>query len=244
MKKGLFRGLFFREFYIAKKNLIINLIAYAFLAFFSILILLSLEHGNLALLLELGEINLADEAKPVLNGICKFLPVYASACFFGASADATPRDETQLWRNFRRSAPVSGFRFALAKFSFLCICLLISFVLAFGYLGIICGVSGTTITIEDVSITMAIYCIGVLLILYLQFVTILFGSMEKAFIAVLVPVLLIAIISAVAGIHSITIQMDINAFCITLLPFTPVIIAMILLLGFMATSMLYKRREK
>ena len=152
MKKGSFKGLVFREFYVARKNYGYNMLAYIILCILALLALLSFKCGNLHRYAHLME---PDYIKVITNMI-KFAPAYVACCFFGATADATPNDEKTPWRRFRIACPVTPLRQALAKYACLFLTFLLSFGLTFGWFGLHSLLTGTALTLEDLAATMAL----------------------------------------------------------------------------------------
>ncbi len=242
MKKGSFKGLLFREFYIARKNYGYNLLAYFVMVAIGLLALLSYKYGNLHRYNHLMDA----EMKSTIDLMIKYAPAYTGAFFFGGASDATPNDEKTLWRRFRLSSAVTPLRFALAKYSCLFLTLLTSFTMTFGWLGVHSLLTGTPLTVNDLGITLAIYTFSVLLIIYMQNICIWVGTLERAVIVCMLTVY--AIMIPVVFKHPDLITADglnqIKELCMTLIPFTPVIILGTFLLGILSTTMLYGRREK
>ncbi len=242
MKKGSFKGLLFREFYIARKNYVYNLFAYFVIVAVGLLALLSYKYGNLHKYLHLMD----EMQKSTVDLMIKYMPAYTGAFFFGGASDATPNDEKMIWRRFRTACAVTPFRFALAKYSCLFLTLLISFAMTFGWLGLHSLLTGTALAQTDVAITMALYTASVLLIIYMQNICILAGTLERAFIicmisigAIMVPITLKSPdLMTNDGLNRL------KELCMTLAPFTPLIILGTFLLGILCTTMLYGRREK
>jgi len=242
MKKGSFKGLLFREFYIARKNYGYNLFAYFLMVVVGLLALLSYKYGNLHKYWHLMD----DMQKSTVDMMLKYMPAFVGTCFFGGVSDATPNDEKMIWRRFRTACAVTPFRFALAKYVCSFLALLISFAMTFGWLGLHSLLTGTALTQTDFSITMALYTAGVLLIIYMQNICIWVGTLERA--------LIICMISISAIIVPITFKNPdfmtddgwnrLKEFCITLTPFTLLIIPLTFLLGILCTTILYGRREK
>ncbi len=248
MKKGSFKGLMFREFYVARKNYGYNLLGYIILCVLALLTLLSFKCGNLHRYAHLMEPDL----KKVIEAYIKFVPAYVACCFFGATADATPNDEKTPWRRFRIACPVTPFRQALAKYACLFLTFLLSFGLTFGWFGLHNLLTGTALTIEDLAATMALYTFTVVAIIYLQNIGIWARTLEKT--------LLIFMITVYGAIFAIFFKfpqvmtlidpsnpagMDkLKEIGTKFLPFSPLAIVGAFLVGLCCTTLLYKRREK
>lgn len=242
MKKGSFKGLLFREFYIARKNYGYNLLAYLVMVAIGLLALLSYKYGNLHRYNHLMDA----ETKSAIDLMIKYMPAYTGAFFFGGASDATPNDEKTPWRRFRLSCAITPFRFALAKYSCLFLTLLASFAMTFGWLGIYSLLTNTAVTTNDLGITLAIYTLGVLLIIYMQNICIWVRTLERAVIVCMLTVYAIMIPTILKHPDLLTEDglNQMRELCTTLLPFTPVIILGTFLLGLLCTTILYGRREK
>ena len=248
MKKGSFKGLVFREFYVARKNYGYNLLGYFLLVILALLTMLSYKCGNLHRYAHL----INEEAKSTIDACIKFAPAYIATAFFGGVADAIPNDEKTPWRRFRIACPVTPFRQALAKYSCLIITFLLSFGLTFGWFGLYCLLTGNSLTLEDIMITMALYTTAVVLIIYMQNVTIWARTLEKSLLFVMATVYgsmflvffkfpQVMVMIDPSNPAAMDKLMDIGT---RFLPFTPLVIAGAFLVGLCCTTLLYKRREK
>lgn len=243
MKKGSFKGLLFREFYIARKNYGYNLLAYLVMIIIALLAILSYKCGNLN---RYGHLMDA-EGKNMIDLMIKYVPAYAGAFFFGGASDATPNDEKTPWRRFRTASPVTPFRLALAKYTCLFITLLLSFAMTFGWLGFHNLLTGTAVTATDLGITMALYTASVVLIIYMQNICIWVRTLERAVIVLMATVCAITFPVTLKYADLLATDDGLNKMkelCMTLIPFTPLIILVVFLLGLICTTMLYGRREK
>lgn len=242
MKKGTFKGLLFREFYIARKNYGYNLIAYFTMAFIGLMALLSYEYGNLNRYTHLINADL----KNIIDAMIKFTPAFTGACFFGGASDATPNDEKTAWRRFRTASPVTPFRLALAKYVCLFLTLTISFALTFGWLGLYSLLTGTSLSKMDLGITVTIYAVSVLLIIYMQNIIIWVRTLERTIIVLMITVYGVTIPILLNNPELLTTEgLDkLKGLCIKLIPFTPLIILATFVLGILCTTILYRRREK
>ena len=241
MKKGLFTGLLFREFYVARKNYGYNLYAYLSVVVVGLLALLSYKCGNLNRYGHLMDV----DTQSAINMAIKYMPAYTAAFFFGGASDAVPNDENIIWRRFRTTCPATPFRLALAKYSCLLITLLISFVLTFGWFGLYSLLTDTPITQADLGIALTVYSIAVLLIIYMLNICILVRTLERTFLICMMTVCVIIIpITLNPELMTISSFNTLTDFCVTLMPFTPFIILGTFLSGLLCTTILYGRREK
>lgn len=248
MKKGSFKGLVFREFYVARKNYGYNLLSYFILCILALLALLSFKCGNLHRYTHL----IAPDVKKMIEDFIKFIPACMACCFFGATADATPNDEKTPWRRFRIACPVTPFRQALAKYACLFLTFLLSFGLTFGWFGLHSLLTGTVLTRNDISATMALYAITVVGIIYMQNVCIWTRTLEKTIIIIMITVygtMFLVMFQFPQVMYMLDFSnpegnyqfMEIST---KFLPFTPLVIIGAFLVGILCTTMLYRRREK
>ena len=113
MKKGSFKGLVFREFYVARKTLIGYFSGYVVIVILALLTLLSYRCGNLHRYAHLLN---ADTQKGI-DIFVKLLPTMFAMLLTSGACDATPNDEKLPWIRFRTACPVTPFRLALAKYT-------------------------------------------------------------------------------------------------------------------------------
>ena len=245
MKKGNFKGLLFREFYVARRNYGYNLLAYMIPVILALLALLSFKCGNLHRYNHLIDA----ESKNTINMMIKFGPAYMAAFFFGGAADSIPKDEKTGWRRFRTACPVTPFRLALAKYACLFITFIGSLGLTFGWLGLHSLITGTPLTMKDFTLTMTIYTFAVVGIIYMVNICIWCRTLEKTLIVIMTTVyggMFITLMKypqlmdpAVTGKLAEDLTSDTR-----FLPFTPLILAGAFAIGLLCTTMLYRRREK
>lgn len=248
MKKGSFKGLVFREFYIARKNYGYNLLAYIILCILALLTLLSFKCGNLHRYAHLME----PDFKKTVESFIKYAPAYVACCFFGAISDAIPKDETTPWRRFRIACPVTPFRQALAKYACQLLALICSFGLSFGWFGLHSLITGTALTQNDITIILSAYAVIMILMVYMQNVAIWARTLEKTLLIVMATVYG-AMFFVIFKFPQVMTLMDtsnpanmekLKEIGTRFLPYTPLIIAGAFLVGILCTTMLYRRREK
>lgn len=236
MNKRLFKSLLFREYYVARKLYISNLIGYFMFVLVSLLALLSYRWGNLHLYSHL----MSDTVKTWLDNVIKFAPVFIASFFWGGALDTIPNDEKVSWARFRMACPAKPFTLALAKYSCLFLACLISLCMVFGWLGLHSLLTETAITSGDLRIILATY--GILAFFYVTLVNLtiwLKKSEPAAFVFLGVLYSSIMIISLIDP--NFTKAKDLG---IRLIEFIPLIIPVLLGLGLLCTTILYGRREK
>lgn len=248
MKKGSFKGLVFREFYIARKNYGYNLLAYIILCTLALLALLSFKCGNLHRYAHLIE----PDFKKAIENTIRFAPALTACCFFGAVSDAIPKDETTPWRRFRIACPVTPFRQALAKYACQLLAFICSFGLSFGWLGLHSLITNTAPTRNDITIILSAFAVTMVLMVYMQNVAIWARTLEKTLLIVMATVYG-AIFAIFFKFPQVILMIDpsnpagmdkLKEIGTKFLPFTPLVIAGAFLVGILCTTMLYRRREK
>lgn len=236
MNKRLFKSLLYREYYVARKFYISNLIGYFMFVIVSLLALLSYRWGNLHLYSHL----MSDTIKAGLDNVIKFAPVFIATVFWGGALDTIPNDEKVSWARFRMACPAKPFPLALAKYSCLFLSCLVSLCMVFGWLGLHSLLTGTAITRGDLKIILATY--GILTFFYVTLTTLTIWLKKSEFAAfvflgVLYPSMII--ISLIDPSFT-----KAKALGIRLIEFIPLIIPVLFGLGLFCTTILYGRREK
>lgn len=249
MKKGAFSGLLYREWALMKKSLVLALVLPFCMTVLSLLVVLSFRFGNLALL--------SDELKDNIFGdfafIIKALPALAVCFIVSAPAEASVFEIKTVWTRFLRSTPVGGFKLALAKYTVITALTLLAAGGAIGATALMCRAMGEAFTKTDAAVALVLLAAAVLLSVAMQVATAYFKSTDKgglaamgAMLVCLVPVVvlnddLLSDSSVMTGAERINLVMEKIG---SALPFVPFVIAGALLLGLVATTMIYKRREK
>ena len=241
MKKGTFSGLLYRELALTKKPLIITLVSSLSAVVFSVLVVLSFRYGNLALLDEkvkeaiFGEFAFAVKALPAL-----------SVCFtIGASSDTAIFDVDTAWERFRRSTPISCFKFALAKYTITAAFTLLVAGSAIGITALMCAVMGTTLAVNDIGIVVIMLTVAVVFCVIMQVSVTFFKSADKGgLVAVGVVMACLFIMIAANNLTSVEQYKLLMENGANVIPYAPFIILATLALGLFATTMIYKRREK
>jgi len=236
MNKRLFKSLLYREFYVARKFYGLNLLVYVMFVVVGLLALLSYRWGNLHLYSHL----MSDMAKTGVDNAIRFTPVFIAACFFGGALDSVPNDEKVGWRRFRTACPAKPFQLSLAKYSCLFLTWLVSFGMALGWLGLHSLLTGVAITRKDITTIFGIYSILAFFFITIVNLIIWLKSSDLA-VLIFLGVLFgsVIIIAFIDPDFSKT-----KAFFVSLLPFAPLMIPVLFLLGLFCTTMLYGRREK
>lgn len=245
MRMSALKCLIYRDLFLARKPLLFNGVLALFMMFFGILVSLSTKYGNLAHVPKDYQ-DLLGEGLFILSCV---LPVYMCAVV-GTSVSETMQFECDdKWRRFRLSTPVSEYIFALARYIVLlgavAVCTGISLVYMWGN----SVITGEPVSAQSIAFVLAITFVFLIFSLLMQILIQLLGSADRAGIAmvvVLFPVMFLVMthfelaekIPADAGMQFLL------ELCATYLPHISVIFVVFLVISFVVTAKLYKRREK
>ena len=165
-------------------------------------------------------------------------------------AEGSANDGKRAWKDFYRSSPLNYWKKSFVKIFALEI---LGFAVGIGYSAIVTAVSGIEMTTADYGLLMLGFAVGIVLsVLFLIFIM-LFHSLDKAGLmlvaTIAVPVIGIQVFNAFKetthkAVSTEEIIENIRGFCEDFLPYTFIIIAGVIVIGFFVTAMLYKRREK
>lgn len=243
--KASFKGLLFREFFIIRKLMVLNLASFALIAAISLLILLSFRIGNLALLPENIK---AEFTKGFGVPIDLVITVFAGTLVWGC-AEAVMRDEFPAWQIFRRTTPVSPWRFALARSIVLAGSCVLGLVCVFLYELFYCAIRDERLNEEKIAVILVVFALQTVLGVIFQLAVMWLHSRDKAGI-----VICALMCSMIIFFSSLTVTSDGDVLkwlrvsgtevAKRLLPFMPLIFLGILLAGYVCSGFLLKRREK
>ena len=238
MKNAPFAPLIYREYIICRKALLTALISVPIFSALPILMALSLRFGNLAMLPEVIVADLRANDDLLL----KLYPVIAPCMLCLSVSESAIHDAMPKWEHFRRSTPVPPARMALAKYAFYAIILAVSFLLAVAALWIFTLAMDISMLKTDFALILLLITPICILSVSAQFFITLFRSVDKGMLAMMVSMALPASLYANPN-HSITAK-AILGFAERNLPVFPVIMGIALVIGFVLTTLLYKRRER
>lgn len=252
MKKASFGALLAREFIGMRKMLRSYIIISLLIIPMPFIILLSFRHGNLGALIP-------EDAHWVFLGMdgynMKLFSILGGAMITMGSSENMAPDISVKWDHFRRSTPVTPARMALAKMASQGIFSLVGITLSLLTLWLMDLALGVEFSAADAGLAIvtvaAITLFSVLALLFMTF----FGSVDKGMIALLGVIMVVTFAltfgkeaPAVPHDEKMEQAMQIAAkaqdFCAELLPFLPLILIGTLTLGFIALTLLLKRREK
>lgn len=248
MKKGSFLGLLYCEWALMKKHLLILAISALCMTAMAFLAVLSFRCGNLADLIDENTKKLIFEDLAVA---AKAFPALCVCYAISAPVDAAMYETKTVWVHFRHTTPANGFRLALAKFTVMTALTLISAGAAIGATALSCAVQGTDFAVSDIALALTGLAVFLVLCVIMYVCMILFKSRDKGglaaigvFAVCLLPVVIPAINNMPDGMNGLETFNFIMEKTVDILPFIPIIIVAALALGLLATTLIYKRREK
>lgn len=238
-KKGSFAALIYREVLLSKKSLVTYLVSAAIFSVIPILVILSIQYGNMAMLPEniLADIRSNDDI---------MLKLYAvvSPCMMVLSLSESSVFDAQIkWDRFRRSTPVTPVWMALAKYVLYLSVLMVSVVLSVSVMGLCHALLGTPMTKTDLAVIMALIMVVSILSVLAQVFIMTFRSMDTGMLAMIGCVAAVVFLIPKEWRDNVSVERLLSS-AESLLPLTPVIIALTLALGFGLTVCIYRRREK
>ncbi len=248
MRRKKILGLIYKDLYMGRKQLLTSFCSSVLIAVFAIVILLSFRYGNLKLLEE--------NSRSVLFNyslfVAKYLPVMGFCLCANSIAEISVREEMTKWVSFRHTTPVSPFRFALAKYITMLSLGILSIGLSMGYLKMVDEIFDLPVNHRQFAVVLLVAVLAGFMSVTLQIFMIMFRSTDKAGIAMVVTLVVLAVIIRViyvavpaafdfGPINSIN---DIEAIVWDNKWFILVVYILEYFVGFMVTAWLYKRREK
>ena len=244
MRVRSFGSLIYREFFLARKNIGSNLCGYVAFTILGLLIYLSFQYGNLA--------QVEADRESITMFIYMF-PLLTGSGFCFSLAESCKREVYTPWMRFCHTTPVGCVKLALAKYVTLTLLNIISFVIAGTYMWVIAKVSGESLGMGQFSVVIILLTFCNIFGIILQVFTMFFKSQDKA--GILMAVILVATEVVVVTKQTKSIENaelieqmltweGIQSWCLSHLAICLMIFVLSNVVGFVATALLYKRREK
>ena len=242
MRTAAVKSLVYKEFYMARKPLMIEMINFLIFALMGVLAETSFRSGNLALLSDV----IRDDIKEMIDLSAILCPVLM-VCFLTLFiADSSLKDEVTAWKRFCYSTPASHIDLAVAKYVSLLITVLAESVISFVYTAFICGIIGAPFSALYAAYILAVVVLTTLMAVLNYVGILLFHTKDKAglfmtavlFGMIMIPALIGTNLSDVASAREI-----VGKGLIFLLPWMPIMTAVILAVGCAVSAVLLRRRE-
>ncbi len=242
MRVRSFGSLIYREFFLARKNIGSNLCVYVAYSILGLLIYLSFQYGNLA------QVEADQESVAMFIHLFPLL-IGSGLCF--SLAESCKRETYTPWMRFCHTTPVGCVKLALAKYVTLALLNIMSFVIAGTYMWVIAKVSGESLGMGQFSVVIALLTFCNIFGIILQVFTMLFKSQDKAGILMFVILIATEVVimtnqkpANVEFVEQIMTWKGIQSWCLSHLAIFFMIFVLSNVVGFVATALLYKRREK
>lgn len=243
MKTAAIKSLVYKEFYMARKPLLINLFTFFICAVGGILVEMSFQVGNLALLSD----TIKSEIKNIIDFAVMVYPVLAACIGAWTLSDVSLKDENSLWKRFCYTLPADHFDFALAKYMVFLLTIIPEIVLSFAYTAVVCHVMGIRFSKLHLAYILAIIALTTLMAIVNHVGILLFHTKDKAglFLCAVLAfiVLFIGVLINRTGAGPMS-KAVVDNILIRLLPWLPVVSAAAMIIGCAVSAMLLKRREK
>ena len=238
--------LIYRDFFLAKKTIFINAALGLFLMVFGLLVSLSSKYGNLALVPE----SYQDILDDMMFMFSCFMPVYACAGV-GVSVVETMQFECdKKWRSFRLTTPVSGYVYALARYIVILGAVSVCMGIALLYMWGNSLITGEPVSGNSIAFMLVLTFYFIMFSLLMQILIQVLGSADRAGIAMIILMIpaMFGVMSYVEKHMLIPVDEPVMPFLLNLcgkhLSKVSVTFVVVLVISFILTAKLYKRREK
>lgn len=241
-----FGSLIYRELFLARKNIGRNIFALFLFSILGIMIQLSFQYGNLALI---PKESLTDAQEMITMSLYLF-PLLMTCGIGFALCESAQREVYKPWMRFYHTTPVGCVKLSLAKYVTLFLMNVVSVIFSVIYLMIIGEITNTGFSIQQLSVVAVVLGVVNAFGGFLQVFTMLLGSLDKAGILML-GVLIAAEFFVMTFVvpqggwteKALTWEL-IQFWCMNHLEISLLILLASYVVGGVATAMLYKRREK
>lgn len=243
MKPAAVKSLIYKEFYMARKPLLIQMVTFVLVAVMGILIEVSFQIGNLALLSD----SIKSEIKEMVDFGILIYPVLMAGIFTFMISDASMKDEDVAWKRFCYSTPASHKDFAIAKYTVFLMTIIVESIFSLVYVAVVCHILNVKFSKLYLAYVLTAIAVTTFMAILDHLGILLFHSKDKAGLFMLVVLLSIVLIPVLLNKSSGNVPITkevMESSAIYLLPWLPGIIAMTLILGCLVSAVLLKRREK
>ncbi len=238
--KAPFRYLVYREAVMSLKYMKSSIIGFVILASMFLLTRLSYEYGNFAILF-----NIEDKAvmAPILAWV-DLMPVLMIGTLLTCIAEVNQHEASSAWRKFRLALPVSTWKYTFAKFIFIAIVFAAEVLLGTGYMAIIGALSGAGFSVNTFATILLIHGFLLAFSLVMNIFVLIFGTVERAGIAI--AIITFIFWSKIFSNPNVNFDyaMDFIKDAGKYLPFIVLAIIVIMAVGYVATALMLKRRER
>ena len=242
MKMTAVKSLVYKEFYMARKHLLIGTAIFLIFAVICVMVELSFLTGNLANL----SADIVGDIKTGIDFSAVLYPVLMACSLTMFVAETSLKDEAVAWKRFCYAVPASHLDFAVAKYAAFLITLLVGMVVSFAYAVFLCRIMGVEFSAVHIAYILAAVVLVTLMAVLNQVGVLLFRTKDKA--GLFMFGVLVIIVLVFAGIYKtgagIELTKDvIDRIVVSWLPWLPVMIIEIPAAGCAVSAVLYRRRE-
>lgn len=238
--KAPFRYLVYREAIMSLKYMKSTIIGFVTLSAVFLLTRLSYEYGNFAILFN-------SEDKAVMAPILAYVdlaPVMMIGMLLNSISEASQHEASSAWRKFRLSLPVSTWKYTLAKFIFTTIVFAAEVLLGTGYMVAIGALSGAGFSVDTLATILFIQGFLLAFSIVMNIFVLIFGTVERAGIAIaIITFIFFGKIFSNPDVNF-DYAMDFIKDAGKYLPFIVLAIIGIMAVGYVATALMLKRRER
>ena len=242
MRTAAVKSLVYKEFYMARKPLMIEMLNFLILALMGVLAEISFRSGNLALLSDV----IKDDIKEMVDLSAILCPVLMVCFLTTFIADSSLKDEVTVWKRFCYSTPASHIDLAVAKYVSLLITVLVESAFSFIYTAFICSIIDAPFSALYAAYILAVVVLTTLMAVLNHVGILLFHTKDKAGLFMTAVLFGIILISALIGTNlsdADSAREIVNKSLIFLLPWLPIMTVAILAVGCAVSAVLLRRRE-
>lgn len=242
MKITAVKSLVYKEFYMARKQLLIGTAVFLIFAVICVMVEVSFLTGNLANL----SAAVADDIKAGVDFSTLLYPVLMASALSLFIAETSLKDEVAAWKRFCYATPASHIDFAVAKYATVLITILVELIVSFAYAAFWCRIMGVEFSAVHAAYIMAAVTFTTLMAVLNHVGVLLFRTKDKAGLFMLG--VLIGIVLIFSGIcrNSVGTKLTkdvMDRIVVSWRPWLPVAIMAIPAAGCAASAVLYRRRE-
>lgn len=242
MKITAIKSLIYKEFYMARKQLLIGTAAFLIFAVVCIMIEVSFLTGNLANLPAV----VAGDIKAGVDFGAYIYPALIACSLTMFVVETSLKDEAVAWKRFYYAAPASNIDFAVAKYAAVLITLLAEIAVSFVYAAFLCRITGVKFSAVHVAYIMVAAVLMTLMTVLNQVGVLLFRTRDKA--GLFMFGVMVGIVVILAGIYRDSAGTElvkdvVDRIVVSWLPWLPVMIIAIPAAGCAVNAALYRRRE-
>lgn len=242
MKITAIKSLVYKEFYMARKQLLIGTATFLIFAVICLMVEVSFLTGNLANL----SADISGEIKASVDFSALLYPILMAGSLVLFIAETSLKDEIVVWKRFCYATPASHIDFAVAKYAAVLITILVELVVSFVYAAFWCRIMGVGFSAVHAAYIMTAVTFTTLMAVLNQVGVLLFHTKDKAglfMFGALIGIVLIFTGIYRTGAYEALTKDVIDRIVVSWLPWLPVMIVAIPAAGCAVSAVLYRRRE-